>query len=184
MALCERCGSIQIVKGRAEPFEKLVAWFGARRPFVCLRCGWRGLREWSDGDLQRLQNYGSGGAEPDPSLIVLDRNPAPSSSEKREGQESRLPIGTRSSDVNNEAQFDLAAISSEKPPHLDEMATMSGLAARSLNGRGRRRHRNRRRASQRREIVVAIAVSLMMILTVALLGLTEGCSARSLEQLS
>ena len=75
MALCEQCGSINIVRAQSDPSDRVVAFFTSKRPFVCRRCGWRGRRDWKDRDLRELMNYGAGGAEPDPSLAVLDREP-------------------------------------------------------------------------------------------------------------
>ncbi len=75
MALCEQCGSINLVRAQPGLSDRVVAFFTSIRPFVCRRCGWRARRDWSDDDLRELMNYGAGGAEPDPSLAVLDREP-------------------------------------------------------------------------------------------------------------
>lgn len=72
MALCEQCGSIQIVRARPRLADRLVALLTSKRPFICRRCRWRGRRGWTDQDLLNLSNYGAGGAEPDPALAALD----------------------------------------------------------------------------------------------------------------
>lgn len=48
--LCERCGSIDIVRARSRGLDKFIAFFTVRRPFLCRRCSWRARRPWVEDD--------------------------------------------------------------------------------------------------------------------------------------
>ena len=52
-AVCERCGSIRIVRRRSSPIDRIVTLFTGRRPYYCKRCAWRGRRLWREGDMPR-----------------------------------------------------------------------------------------------------------------------------------
>lgn len=153
MALCEQCGSIQIGTAQQEPADKLVAFFTAKRPFVCRRCGWRGRRAWTDEELSSLRDYGSGGAEVDPALAVLDHGQGVSRDTTLQNAE---PTG-----------FDLSALD------LANAGTHETTGAVEI--RGRRSRRNRLKRSRRREIIAALAISALAMFLIAMLGLTGSC---------
>lgn len=67
--LCERCGSIDIVRARTRPLDKLVRLFTGKNVFTCRRCGWRGRRGWSEEERVERPNLAPNS---DPNLIVLD----------------------------------------------------------------------------------------------------------------
>lgn len=46
--LCERCGSINIVRARSTSFERVWRFFTGRKKFLCRRCGWTALRAWDE----------------------------------------------------------------------------------------------------------------------------------------
>ena len=46
--LCERCGSIEIRRGRSNNVERFLRIFTGRKRFYCKRCGWSGLRAWDE----------------------------------------------------------------------------------------------------------------------------------------
>src|SRR5687768_833441 len=98
MGLCERCGSIQIVRTRAGFTDKVIALVSSQRPFLCRRCGWRARRPWTDAELARVvESRNSGEPGTDPALVVLDQAPKPKS---RKRQSSRR---------KQRSEFDLAA---------------------------------------------------------------------------
>lgn len=73
MAICEKCGSINIVRARSGVMAKAIALCTGRKPFLCRRCGWRGQRSWNDQDLGDRNNRGEAPtAEYDPDMVVLD----------------------------------------------------------------------------------------------------------------
>lgn len=150
-ALCERCGSISVVRGKPESADRLVAFFTAKRPFVCRRCGWRGRRDWSDADLSRLKDYGAGGAggaQLHPALAVLDRE------HKEDGELTQH-------------QFDLAAL---------DLAGSTESQRDLTEGLQRRKGRSRKKRSRRREIVAIVAATALVMFVVVMLGLTRRCS--------
>jgi hypothetical protein len=153
MAVCEQCGSIQIVTAQQEPADKLVAFFTAKRPFVCRRCGWRGRRAWTDEDLSSLRDYGFGGAEADPALAILDHGQGFARGRTLQDAE---PTG-----------FDLSVLD------LAQAETHESTGAVELHER--RSRRNRLKRSRRREIVAALAISALAMFLIAMLGLTGSC---------
>jgi hypothetical protein len=69
--VCERCGSIDIVRARSQGLDKFIAVFTIRRPFLCRRCGWRARRPWLEED--RVDRSDMAPADPlDPKMAVLD----------------------------------------------------------------------------------------------------------------
>ena len=153
MALCEQCGSISIVRAQPDPLDRVVAFFTSKRPIVCRRCGWRGRRDWSDEDLRALMNYGAGGAEPDPSMTVLDREPK---------------------------AFDLATLDHAHGATIQPQATETFEPTAVQRTRGRRRIRgDRQKRTRRREIIATVAATALVIFLVVLLAMTGSCSAGS-----
>jgi len=147
MALCERCGSIQIVRARSRLADRAVALLTAKRPFVCRRCGWRGRRAWTDSDLAKLADLRSSGeVAVDPSLVALDHIP----------REAVRP-----------SEFELSTLDLTPPVTADEKIVSSR--------HGRRGKRRRQKRSRRREIFAVIAVSALAMLGIVLLGLTGSC---------
>ena len=174
MALCEQCGSINIVRVQSDPSDRVVAFFTSKRPFACRRCGWRGRRDWSDENLRELMNYGAGGAEPDPSLTVLDREPQAAARTRARKDRPRKPA--RTADARPEA-FDMAALdlADHQPSQPQNAAALDPTSGPPTQGR-RRKFRNRPKRSRRREVVATIAVTALVMFFVVLLGLTGSCS--------
>ena len=154
MALCELCGSINIVRAQRGTTDTLVSLITGKRPFVCRRCGWRGRRDWTDKDLRKLMDYGGDGAEPDPALSVLDEEPvaAESNVRRRERRERRERL----------EGLDRAALELPKaptaPPRGEDLARAS---ATSQSGKPRRR-RDRQRRSRRREMFATVAATALV----------------------
>jgi predicted RNA-binding Zn-ribbon protein involved in translation (DUF1610 family) len=67
--LCDKCGSVEVVRSRSRVIDKVVRFFTGRKPFVCRRCGWRGRRHWE----ARARPKRGGMAAADPSITVLDQ---------------------------------------------------------------------------------------------------------------
>jgi len=164
-ALCENCGSISIERAMPKLFDRLVAFVTGRRPFACRRCGWRARRSWTDNDLDQLHAYGAGGAEPDPTLAVLDRDePSRVHREPETGQPE--PVA-----------FDLDAVNLQLSEPLQDKDRPGDADSVPRNTRPNRRRRRKR--SGRQERLVAIAgMGLLVILVVALM-LTGSCSFSS-----
>lgn len=163
MALCEQCGSISIVLAKREPADKFFGLFSSRRPFVCRRCGWRGRRDWSDRDLLDLSNYGTGGAEPDPALAILDAPPGRKSRKRKRRKPAAFGL----------SQLDLA---SAGPPPEDDSSVAPSRSSRSQRPRSLRR-----KNSRWREIVATIAVTALVMFLVVILGLTGSCTGGGSE---
>lgn len=69
--LCERCGSIDIVRARSRGLDKIIALLTIRRPFLCRRCGWRARRPWLEEDRPDWQKVRTTDSY-DPAMAVLD----------------------------------------------------------------------------------------------------------------
>ncbi len=166
MALCEQCGSINLVRTQPGFSDRVVTLFTSKRPFVCRRCRWRGRRDWSDEDLRALMNYGAGGAVLDPSLAVLDVEPQVAAKTGARKSQPRKSAGE--ADTRPEG-LDLAAL---------DLAALDPASGPPRRGRHRKR-RNRQKRSRRREVVATIAATALVVFIVVLLGLTGSCSGGS-----
>lgn len=179
MALCEQCGSIQIDRARRKPTDRLVAFFTSKRPFVCRRCGWRARRGWTDLDLDNLRDYGAGGAEPDPSLTVLDGD-GPAGSARQRGQEAIRKRDGETTATSESESFDPATLdlanTSATPPGTDSQEELSAHAPIQEH----RSVRKRQTRSPRREIVATIAVTALVMFVVVSLGVTRSCGGAQL----
>jgi hypothetical protein len=168
MTLCEQCGSTRIERTLPEPIDRLVAIFTGVRPFLCLRCGWRGRRNWTDDDLKALLDYGAGGAELDPALAALDNEELPRGRRKRQTKGRK----TRKSRVKPVPDtFGLNALvlaSAELGAEVEEGTVRP--ASESQPPRG-----VKRKPSARREIVTAIFVAALVMLIVFFLSIAPGC---------
>ena len=168
MALCELCGSINIVRAQRGTTDTFVSLITGKRPFVCRRCGWRGRRDWTDKDLRKLMDYGAGGAEPDPALSVLDEEPVAAESNVHRRERREILEG-----------LDRAALELPKaptaPPRGEDLARAS---ATSQSGKPRRR-RDRQRRSRRREMFATVAATALVLSLAVMLGLTGSCGGGS-----
>lgn len=171
MVLCERCGSISIVKATPVPLERWAALFSSSRPFLCRRCGWRGRRDWSDRDFEALSAYGAGGAEPDPTLSALDE---PQQRKRRKQRKAKASEGREDPRVDMGLKaIDLETAIPAAPP--DTHATPQRLDP-SVEHRLARKRRSRAR---RREVIGTIAVTSLLMFLGAVLSLTGSCSNAS-----
>jgi hypothetical protein len=139
--------------------------FGKGRWFACRRCGWRGRRAWSDKDLLRRYEYGAGGAEIDPEMVVLD-SPGAARAKLKHRPKRRKAQDSPSDDPLRVT-----------PETLHE--SHAPVATYSRNTSRRSRRRRSRRTS--RAVVITVAVTLAA-LTLAALGSTAGCYQGSSEQ--
>jgi hypothetical protein len=49
--VCERCGSIDIVRSRSRSvLDRIVRLISGRKPFRCRRCGWTARRNWDENN--------------------------------------------------------------------------------------------------------------------------------------
>lgn len=167
MALCERCGSINVVKVEPSPLDRLIALVTKKRPFLCRRCRWRGRRDWTDKDLERLVSYGAGGAEVDPALSVLDDT-------KKRRRKLQSPRGHGSRRAISES-FGLESPELGKPNVEVDIPFDLG-APPSPRPVSHRRGRRRRSKSRRREIIATVSVTALVMFVVVILTITRSCS--------
>ena len=151
-ALCETCGSINIVRAHSTPMDRLVGLLTGKQPFLCRRCGWRARRNWTDNDVQDLLAHGVDGAETDPTLSALD------------GDQPFAGHRKRRSESAPERDFDVSALGLNDPiagahwpveEHPSEKAPGEG-----------RRHRSRRRSGRRRAIAAVIGTAALILFLV------------------
>ena len=173
MTLCERCGSIRIVRVRLEPADRLVAVFTGRRPFLCRRCGWRGRRNWSDKDLKNLLDYSAGGAETDPALAALDQ---PHERRKR-GNSVETERASTNEHAAESFELDSTTLASGESSRF-AVPRNEKHAGRSAT-RKRRPQRSRRKQTGRRGMLAAIAGSALLMFLAVILSLTGSCRGSS-----
>jgi len=182
MALCEQCGSIQIVRARSTPLDIAVAFLTGRRPFVCRRCRWRGRQAWSEADiLDPRKSVFSSGATADPALAVLDEiGHAPAPRPYAQPQETKAREETQGDPDTSSAPFDLSALDWTGRPGADadaaDSASQSGVAGRHDGGRKIRR--GRRKRSGRMGRAGSIALAALVLCVFVLLGLSGSCNGR------
>jgi hypothetical protein len=169
MALCEQCGSISIVRAQSTTGDKLAVLLTRKRPFLCLRCGWRARRRWSDIDLESLRSYGAGGAEPDASLSVLDDDRACDPE-----RAVRLERGPRTIDLST--NHDLEVLDLGALDQIDPLTTQFCDERQDTQARPSRRLMKDRPPSLRPEIITAIVVILVIISALAI-AITSSCDS-------
>jgi len=181
MVLCEQCGSISISKAQPAALDTLVAIFTSRRPFICRRCGWRARRRWTDEDFRRLENYGVGGAEYDPSLAVLDEKLKAGRRQKsRNGVSGSSPRSrTAASDEFDPNDIDLSGAEVASADRLVEPSNGDSTPKFVSKRPSRRRSERRRRRLRRREILATVAVTALTMFIVVIMSLTGSCVAAS-----
>jgi hypothetical protein len=54
--------------------DKTIALVTGRRPFLCMRCGWRGRRSWDETPVDRTKGALHPEDAYDPAMIALDRS--------------------------------------------------------------------------------------------------------------
>ena len=155
MVICERCGSIQIVRAHTTVMERSYALLTGRRPFLCRRCGFRMRRNWSDADLQRSRVSIEPQSDSVPIADFADSNYHP-----------RPPD-----------QLDLSEIDS-RVPQVATVPASPRLPVKRRKERKQRKERGvtrgRRVRAQRREILGGLAVA-AIAMTAALLLMGSQC---------
>jgi hypothetical protein len=171
MALCERCGSISVAKATPGRIDNVVRFLTSRRPFLCRRCGWRGRRAWTDRELERLREYGAGGAEPDPTLTTLDDIVESGGNAKSRARRKRKLAKA----VEVEREFGLVGLDLGKDESSNRQAEHNAPSLSSQSQRSRF-VRKRRTRSRRREIIATIAVTAGLMFIVVMLNLSGSCA--------
>jgi hypothetical protein len=166
MTVCDSCGSTSIGKATERPTDKVIALLTGRRLFLCRRCGWRGRRRWTDADLEKLREYGVGGAEPDPSLAVLDDQ---LQIRGRTAQQTTKPANERSADFDlADVPFTRTDIIVQAPESLEAPGHIPWVERRSV--------RRRLRQSRRKEVLGTIALTVGTMLFIVVMGLMGNCT--------
>lgn len=179
MAVCEQCGSIQLVRARSGLVDQWLTAVAGRKPFTCRRCGWRGRRNWTQADIPDPNEYGSShGATPDPALSVLDAPavPQPVSRSKKKPAKKKKASSKASGDPAK-ADFDLAGLEwvAGQDSTADHDATPPSLNVTGWDERVRGIVQQRQRRSQRRQLVGTIAMSALALFLFSLLSFSRGC---------
>jgi hypothetical protein len=157
MVLCEKCGSIQIEKAPRAAFDILIAYVSTRRPFLCLRCGWRGRRDWTDEEIRERPGCGPSGAVADPAMSALDGAPP-------------APVMLDSAAPDFGTQLDKATQA------MDALPVAQPTFAAPMS-RGAQRPIRRRRHPRRREIVNTTVVTVGILSIFGLLLLMRNCAS-------
>lgn len=134
--------------------DRLLLTFWGTRPFVCLRCGWRGRKLWTDEQLVESGADETVGAS-DPALTVLDSTES----------------STRSIEIDAREVFVFPHLDGDVPPDSSD----SPAAEISVVKEVRSRRRFRRRNSLGSEVVATIAISVVALLIVAIVVATGSC---------
>ena len=166
MAVCERCGSIQVAVARRQPIDRLIFALTSKRQFTCRRCGWRARRGWSDSELVRFERPVTGGVESGASLIALDDAMSATAKRRLERRRQR-----RSGSHAQASEFDLDQLdlSSHERPQA-KTAVVPILRPRAARRRPVRRFRSRRR----REILTTFCVTAVIMFLLAALVMVAG----------
>lgn len=173
MALCERCGSINIVSAGPQRADRILGLFGRGRSFVCRRCGWRGRRNWTDDDLHALSDYGAGGGALDPGLAALDVKPTDTGLATSRGGGPAAGSSWRRTPELEGLELDQLDLVNASAAGLDSEES-SNAAGRLLT---RIRPRSlRRKDSRRREVIATIAVSALVMFLIVMIGLAGSCA--------
>ena len=45
--MCESCGTVAATQTKTTKFDRLLRHIAGQKRFLCLQCGWTGLRNWS-----------------------------------------------------------------------------------------------------------------------------------------
>ena len=166
MALCEECGSIQLARAHANQLDKLLGLLTSKRPFICMRCGWRARRRWTDEDLKKLQEYDNPSAMPDPALAVLDSDP---------NNRKRPRLATKAANARR-WEFDLSDLDLDTTTSVEDSSS-SGSGSLDAAASEARHRVDRRKRRIRREIVATVALTTLAMVVFVMMGFTESCVA-------
>lgn len=185
-AFCETCGSVNVVRAPSGLIDRAINTVTGLKPFVCRRCGWRGRREWGNGDLVDYSGLGLSGDAVDPSLTILDQ---PRSAGQRTGKALKPPKrhgrrGDRRRKPRRPLpeEFDLSGIAREpaissNQEHRSEAgdAAAAADAEKTTAQLKRGASANRRKRARRLEIAGALTISLFLMLLVAIVTSIGSC---------
>jgi hypothetical protein len=158
MALCENCGSIQIVRARSTPFDKVLSLVSGRKPFSCRRCGWRGRRNWND-PVARAESVLQSRVAPDPDLSSLDTGLI----------EERAVVAP--------PRLDQIVVSGVSDPPVHVLGDNGDSPRASSERRRQRRSRQRVQRGSRRETIGAVAISAAVVFVVLMFVLVGSCTS-------
>lgn len=176
MALCERCGSIHVVRATSSVLDKAISLVTWRKPFVCRRCGWRARRAWDENvKIDRSNMALDPAAAYDPALAVLDEERRSASQlksrRKWKGGSEKQKAKTQAAPVADE--FELPALS-----ELDAAAPLDrDISTNRVRKSGKRKF-DRMRRGRRREIIGAVAIAAGVMFIIVMLGLSGSCGGR------
>ncbi len=73
--LCDRCGSIDVVRARTRLMDKVIRLFTGKNAFACRRCGWRGRKSWGEDERVERPKTPRSGDSADSSFFARYRLP-------------------------------------------------------------------------------------------------------------
>jgi hypothetical protein len=174
MALCERCGSIHVVKAPGSGVDAAISFFTRFKPFICRRCGWRGRRAWNENaKIDRSHLALEPEAAYDPALADLDEErsvPEITSRRRRRGGSKQEPKAEPKAEPGDD--FDLPPLTPLDPAELLDHQLSETAHVRKRSGR---RKVDRMRRGRRREIIGAVAIAAGVMFLIVMLGLSGSC---------
>ena len=172
--MCERCGSIHVVRARSSVLDEAISLVTWRKPFVCRRCGWRARRAWDENvKVDRSNMALDPAAAYDPSLAVLDEDrrsaPRPKSRRKGKGRSEKPKTNAPAEPVADEFELPPLTELDAAPPvdiEISEPVRVRKIGKRKFD---------RMRRGRRREIIGAVAIASGVMFIIVMLGLSGSC---------
>lgn len=169
--VCERCGSIQLIKARGDSRDVALSVLTGARIFVCRRCGWSARRKWSDADLDYSSYYSATAeTELDPALKVLDEPSRGAAQVARRRRKHRKRKRTH--------EFDLAGVRETPFPEAGSVTDLYQPHSSDLPLlRSRRRNRDHRLRPGRREVLATIAITSLALFLTVIIVMGQSCAS-------
>lgn len=165
MAVCERCGSIQVVRLQPSLIDRGLTLLDSRKPYKCRRCGWKGRRGFGADASSGLVEVELSDGTTDPSLSVLDDMDRPG--DRASGQGPR-PLEQEPS--SGEFNLSLTEGSNDREAELRHRHSLK-----QWNHRRRNIDSRRLKRSRRRQVLGSIVISTLILLVGATVGLSSSC---------
>jgi hypothetical protein len=170
-AVCEECGSFNLVRARSTWVDRGLSHISGRRPIFCRRCGWRARRAWTEENIVGPHAiWEDDGTEP---WIPNIDEPAKEvrRTRKKSSAGKRARKGTTAK-ADRPAEFDLR----ELPEEVEDAVSIELESRRPIAEPIQQRFRARRRRRRMAEIITTVAISVLVTLMVSAFITAEGCN--------
>jgi hypothetical protein len=176
MALCGRCGSIQVVRVPGNILDDTIALVTKHKLYACQRCGWRGRSVEGTDNSERQRMALDPTAAYDPTLATLDEfqdraDRAPRRPRRHRRKPVTKAVHTGEPDLSTLDELHDAPIT----PYPEPQEANNGSRS---NDRSRHRSHSRTGRSRRRGFLAALAVSGLALFLIAMVGITDSCGSR------